>query len=274
MQQDGNFVVTFFYIYCIVQLVLMCAVTVCLRCWRWTKDMFQWNTAYVIISLHALLCVHVINLTSISSFLTELLSIQCTTCGHILLPHTDRVDRYVVIYCLSSVASCYYCHFFWFIAIINVSNWCNSSKWVVVGQWMLSGSEMAKMLKQFEEEYLPEDDTENPKNFQLQHHEPYNILSSQKNFQWQVVSLYETIDLADGQSLLGWFPRSTNSWQPQLHRWVSSSYSVHLRWRKLAGNSFRTSSRMCLMHKPIPYMAQSRGTLLHSSRHLSTRGSR
>ena len=38
-------------------------------------------------------------------------------------------------------------------------------------QWMLSGLEMAKMLKQFEEEYLPENDTKNPKNFQFQHYE-------------------------------------------------------------------------------------------------------
>ena len=32
-------------------------------------------------------------------------------------------------------------------------------------RWMLSGPEMATMLKEFEEEYFTEDDKENPKNF-------------------------------------------------------------------------------------------------------------
>ena len=56
-------------------------------------------------------------------------------------------------------------------------------------RWMLSGPEIARLLKQFEEEYFPDDDTEMPKN--LEHHE--QGLSTQKTIQRQVNSLSETI---------------------------------------------------------------------------------
>ena len=54
---------------------------------------------------------------------------------------------------------------------------------------MFSGPEMARMLKEFEDEYFTGDDMENPKNFQ--HHE--QGLSSQKSFQKQVNALSATI---------------------------------------------------------------------------------
>ncbi|KAJ8353418.1 hypothetical protein SKAU_G00209850 [Synaphobranchus kaupii] len=53
-------------------------------------------------------------------------------------------------------------------------------------RWMLSGPEMARLLKEFEEEYLQEDDKES-----FQHHE--QGLATQKTFQRQVISLSETI---------------------------------------------------------------------------------
>ena len=56
-------------------------------------------------------------------------------------------------------------------------------------RWMLTGPEKARLLKEFEEEYLPDEDKDNPKNFQ--HHE--QGLSAQKAFQRHVVSLSETI---------------------------------------------------------------------------------
>lgn len=60
---------------------------------------------------------------------------------------------------------------------------------VAFRRWMLSGPEMSRLLKQFEEEYLPDDDTGIPEYFQ--HHE--QGLSTQKTFQRQVVSLSDTI---------------------------------------------------------------------------------
>ena len=56
-------------------------------------------------------------------------------------------------------------------------------------RWMLSGPEMARLLKQFEEECINGDNTEMPSN--LHHHE--QGLLTQKKFQQQVVSLAETI---------------------------------------------------------------------------------
>ena len=56
-------------------------------------------------------------------------------------------------------------------------------------RWMLSGPEMARLLKEFEEEYLGEDDKEDLTN--LQHHEQGH--STQKKFQQHVVSLSETM---------------------------------------------------------------------------------
>jgi len=56
-------------------------------------------------------------------------------------------------------------------------------------RWMLSGPEIARLLKEFGEEYLPDDDSEDPKNFQQ--HECG--LLTQKTFQRQVASLSETI---------------------------------------------------------------------------------
>lgn len=55
-------------------------------------------------------------------------------------------------------------------------------------RWMLSGPELARLVKEFEEEYL-EDDSEDPKSFQ--HHE--QGLSTQRTFQRHVTSLTETI---------------------------------------------------------------------------------
>jgi len=55
-------------------------------------------------------------------------------------------------------------------------------------RWMLSGPEMARLLKQFEE-CIHGDNTEMSSN--LHHHE--HGLSTQKTFQQQVVSLAETI---------------------------------------------------------------------------------
>jgi len=60
---------------------------------------------------------------------------------------------------------------------------------VAFQRWMLSGPEIARLQKQLEEEYLPDDDTETPKNYL--HHE--QGLSTQKIFQRQVTSLSETI---------------------------------------------------------------------------------
>ena len=56
-------------------------------------------------------------------------------------------------------------------------------------RWMLSGPELARLLKEFGDEYLPETDLEDPKSFQ--HHE--QGLSTQKNFQTHVASLAETV---------------------------------------------------------------------------------
>ena len=60
---------------------------------------------------------------------------------------------------------------------------------VAFRRWMLSGPEMAMLLKQFEEECLPDYDIENPDNFL--HHE--QGLASQKTFQRQVDGLCDTI---------------------------------------------------------------------------------
>ena len=60
---------------------------------------------------------------------------------------------------------------------------------VAFRRWMLSGPETARLLKQFEEEYPPDNDPQIPKNFQ--HHE--QALSTQKSLQRQVTSLSETI---------------------------------------------------------------------------------
>ena len=56
-------------------------------------------------------------------------------------------------------------------------------------RWMLSGPEMARLLKEFQEEYHAEDDKEDLTN--LQHHEQGH--STQKKFQQHVVSLFETM---------------------------------------------------------------------------------
>ena len=56
-------------------------------------------------------------------------------------------------------------------------------------RWMISGPELGRLLKEFEEDFLPEHDKDNPKNFQ--HHE--QCLSTQKTFQRHVANLSETI---------------------------------------------------------------------------------
>lgn len=55
-------------------------------------------------------------------------------------------------------------------------------------RWMLSGPELVRLHKQFENEDFPDDDTENPKYFQ--NHE--QGLATQKTFQKQVSSLFKT----------------------------------------------------------------------------------
>jgi len=55
-------------------------------------------------------------------------------------------------------------------------------------QWMLSGPELARLQKQFEEQYMSGSDSEHPSNFQ--NHE--QGLAAQKTFQKQVNSLFNT----------------------------------------------------------------------------------
>ena len=57
-------------------------------------------------------------------------------------------------------------------------------------RWMLSGPELARLQRQFEEEYLPETDPDNPRNFQ--NHE--QGCAAQKTFQKQVNSLFKTME--------------------------------------------------------------------------------
>ena len=71
----------------------------------------------------------------------------------------------------------------------NHSHWV-LSKTVAFRRWMLSGPEMARLLKQFEEECLPDYDIENPDNFL--HHEQ-GLASQKKTFQRQVDGLCDTI---------------------------------------------------------------------------------
>ena len=59
---------------------------------------------------------------------------------------------------------------------------------VAFRRWMLSGPELARLQRQFEEEYLPNNDTEDPKNFQ--NHE--QGVAAQKTFQKQVDRLFKT----------------------------------------------------------------------------------
>ena len=59
---------------------------------------------------------------------------------------------------------------------------------VVFRHWMLSGPELVRLQKQFEEKYFPDDDPENPRLFQ--NHE--QGLATQKAFQKQVSSLFKT----------------------------------------------------------------------------------
>ncbi len=68
---------------------------------------------------------------------------------------------------------------------------------VAFRRWMLSGPELARLLNQFEEEYLPDRDPENPKYFQ--NHE--QGFSTQKLFQKQVNSLVKTIEKMDNPFL-------------------------------------------------------------------------
>ena len=58
---------------------------------------------------------------------------------------------------------------------------------VAFRRWMLSGPELVRLQQQFEDEYLIDDDPDNPKNFR--NHK--QGLAAQKTFQKQVHSLYE-----------------------------------------------------------------------------------
>jgi hypothetical protein len=55
--------------------------------------------------------------------------------------------------------------------------------------WMLSGPELARLQKQFEDQYLPTDDEEDPRYFQ-NHQSGY---AAQRSFHEQVLSLYSTV---------------------------------------------------------------------------------
>ena len=59
---------------------------------------------------------------------------------------------------------------------------------VTFRRWMTDGPELARLLRQYENEYLHDDDLENPANFK--HHE--QGLATQKTFQRQVDSLSNT----------------------------------------------------------------------------------
>ena len=59
---------------------------------------------------------------------------------------------------------------------------------VAFRRWMLSGPELVRLQKQFEEEYFPDDDPDNPRLFK--NHE--QGLATQKAFQKQVSSLFKT----------------------------------------------------------------------------------
>ena len=72
---------------------------------------------------------------------------------------------------------------------------------VAFRRWMLSGPELVRVQQQFEDQYLPDSDPENPKNFQ--NHE--QGLAAQRRFQQQVCSLYKTV-LTMGNPFLDDFP--------------------------------------------------------------------
>ena len=74
---------------------------------------------------------------------------------------------------------------------------------VAFRRWMLSGPELARLEKQFEEGYLPGADSEHPRNFQ--NHE--QGVATQKTFQKQVSSLPLRNIQQNGQSLPRRFSR-------------------------------------------------------------------
>ncbi|KAG5871120.1 hypothetical protein JTB14_036747 [Gonioctena quinquepunctata] len=93
-----------------------------------------------------------------------------------------------------------------------------TENFVAFRRWMLSVPEISRKIKQFEEEYIPDnDDTDNPNNFQ--HHE--QGLSSQRNFEQQVVSLSKTINEM-GNPFLDDFPNLVclDSATVQASRWL------------------------------------------------------
>ena len=69
---------------------------------------------------------------------------------------------------------------------------------VAFRRWMLSGPELVRLQQQFEDEYLFDNDPDNPRNFQ--NHE--QGLAAQKTFQQQVHSFYKTFK-KNGESILG-----------------------------------------------------------------------
>ena len=68
-------------------------------------------------------------------------------------------------------------------------------------RWMLSGPELARLQRQFEDEYLSDNDPDNPRNFQ--NHE--QGLTTQKTFQKQVNSLFSSTERM-GNPFLDDFP--------------------------------------------------------------------
>ena len=68
---------------------------------------------------------------------------------------------------------------------------------VAFRRWMLSGPELVRLQKLFEEEYFPDDDPENPRLFQ--NHE--QGLATQKAFQKQVSNLFKTFKIMGNPSM-------------------------------------------------------------------------
>lgn len=76
---------------------------------------------------------------------------------------------------------------------------------IAVRRWMLSGPELARLLKEFQDQYIEDDDSDSPRKYL--HHE--QGLASQKTFQTQVNSLSTTIEKI-GNPFMDDFPELVN----------------------------------------------------------------
>ena len=92
---------------------------------------------------------------------------------------------------------------------------------VAFRRWMLSGPELVRLLQQFEDDYLLDNDPDNPKNFR--NHE--QGLAAQKTFQKQVHSLYKTFKKM-GNPFLDDFPELVSL---DSRTFVNDSVAVSLR---------------------------------------------